>query len=368
MGGKHAIRMGVSIVSVILVLPYFFFTPAQAAPQTTSGSCAQSGTGTWINNAFPVETSQFTVSYSATPGQTDMNGLVGFSVNAANSINGLVTAVRFGATGMIDVRNGNSFTADVAFSYSAGQQYQFQLLINPATKQYSVFVTPPGGTQVALATNYAFRSNQPAPMNLNNWGMYSKTGTETVCNMTIGISTTNATVTAPAITTQPASQTVVAGQTATFSVVATGTTPLSYQWQKNGTALSGVTLASYTTPATASTDNGSQFTVTVSNSAGSVTSSAATLTVNAATVAPTITTQPLSQTIIAGQTATFSVTASGTAPLSYQWRKNGTAITGATSSIYTTPAETTSDNGAQFIPCWSAIRQVASPAVPPPSP
>lgn len=278
---KSAIRVGVSTAVAVLVLPCLFFTSAQAAPQTASGSCVQSGTGVWINNAFPAENSQFAVSYSATPGQTDMNGLVGFSVNGANSISGLVAAVRFAASGMIDVRNGNSFTADVALSYSAGQQYQFQLLINPTTKQYSVFVTPPGGMQVALATNYAFRSNQPAPLNLNNWAMYSKNGTESVCNMTIGVSTSGATATAPAITTQPLSQTIIAGQTATFSITATGTAPLSYQWRKNGTAISGATSSNYTTPAETTSDNGAQFTVMISNSAGTVTSAAATLTVTA---------------------------------------------------------------------------------------
>ena len=151
---------------------------------------------------------------------------------------------------------------------------------------------------------------------------------------------------APSIITQPASQTVTAGQTATFSVSASGTAPLSYQWKKNGTAISGATSSSYTTPAETTSDSGAQFIVVVSNSAGSETSSGAILTVNAAP--PSITTQPTSQTITAGQTATFSVVASGTAPLSYQWQKNGTAITGATSSSYTTPAETTSDSGAQF--------------------
>jgi hypothetical protein len=85
------------------------------------------------------------------------------------------------------------------------------------------------------------------------------------------------------ITTQPASQTVMAGQTATFSVTATGTAPLSYQWQKNGAAISGASSASYATPATTTADNGAQFTVVVNNSAGSINSSAATLTVNAAT-------------------------------------------------------------------------------------
>ena len=140
----------------------------------------------------------------------------------------------------------------------------------------------------------------------------------------------------------------MAGQTASFSVAASGTAPLSYQWKKNGAAISGATSTSYTTPTATSSDNGAQFTVLVSNAAGSVTSNAATLTVNAAPVAPSISTQPSSQTVTAGQTASFSVAAAGTAPLSYQWNKDGTAISGATSSSYTTPATTNSDNGAQF--------------------
>src|SRR6266566_275866 len=116
---------------------------------------------------------------------------------------------------------------------------------------------------------------------------------------------------APSITTQPASQTVTAGQTATFTVVATGTAPLSYRWMKGGTTIPGATSAIYTTPATTSADNGSQFTVVISNTAGSVTSNAATLTVSAAAVAPSITTQPASQTVTVGQTATFTVVATG---------------------------------------------------------
>jgi hypothetical protein len=93
-------------------------------------------------------------------------------------------------------------------------------------------------------------------------------------------------VTAPSITTQPGSQTVNVGQTATFSVTATGTAPLSYQWQKGGVAISGATSASYTTPATQASDSGTTFTVTVTNAAGSVSSSAATLTVTATTAVP----------------------------------------------------------------------------------
>jgi hypothetical protein len=160
--------------------------------------------------------------------------------------------------------------------------------------------------------------------------------------------TVTAAAVAPTITTQPVNQTVTAGQTATFGVVAGGTAPLSYQWQKNGVNIAGATLASYTTPVTATTDSGSTFDVVVSNTAGSVTSNTATLTVNAAVVAPTITTQPVSQTVTAGQTATFGVVAGGTAPLSYQWQKNGANIAGATLASYTTPVTATTDSGSTF--------------------
>lgn len=84
---------------------------------------------------------------------------------------------------------------------------------------------------------------------------------------------------APTISTQPANQSVMEGATATFSVTAAGTAPLTYQWKKGATAITGATTSSYTTPATVAGDNGASFTVTISNSAGSVTSNAATLTV-----------------------------------------------------------------------------------------
>jgi len=89
---------------------------------------------------------------------------------------------------------------------------------------------------------------------------------------------------APYINTQPANQTVTAGQTATFSVVAAGTPPLNYQWQKNGADINGATASSYTTPVTTAANSGEMFRVVVSNSAGNVTSNSATLTVNPGTV------------------------------------------------------------------------------------
>jgi hypothetical protein len=87
--------------------------------------------------------------------------------------------------------------------------------------------------------------------------------------------------TPPSIATPPTTATVTAGETATFSVVAKGTAPLSYKWQKNNAAIAGANSATYITPPTTAADNGSQFRVAVSNSAGGVISNAATLTVNA---------------------------------------------------------------------------------------
>ena len=152
----------------------------------------------------------------------------------------------------------------------------------------------------------------------------------------------------PSITTSPTNQTVTAGQAATFTVVAAGTAPLSYQWQKNGVNIAGATATSYTTPVTTTSNSGSTFAVVVSNTVGTVTSAAATLTVNPAPVGPSITTSPTNQTVTAGQTATFTVVAAGTAPLSYQWQKNGVNIAGATATSYATPVTTTSDNGSTF--------------------
>jgi len=91
-------------------------------------------------------------------------------------------------------------------------------------------------------------------------------------------------ITAPSISTQPQSQSVMVGQTATFTAAASGTAPLTFQWQKN---MANITMnansATYTTPAAQAGDDGAMFRVIVSNSAGSATSNAATLSVTSTT-------------------------------------------------------------------------------------
>jgi hypothetical protein len=175
-------------------------------------------------------------------------------------------------------------------------------------------------------------------------------------------SDTSSGVTAPSIASQPASVTVDAGAAASFTVSATGGGTLAYQWRKGGTAISGATSATYSIAATTSSDAGS-YDVVVSNSAGSVTSSAATLTVNAANAAPAILTQPAAQSVAAGASVTLTVSASGSGTLAYQWRKGGTAISGATASSYTIASVAATDAGTYDVVVSNANGSVTSNSV-----
>ena len=153
-----------------------------------------------------------------------------------------------------------------------------------------------------------------------------------------------AVATAPAITAQPPPQAVVAGTDATFTVVATGTAPLVYQWTKGGTTLPGATDATLTLTAVAVTAAGSYY-VVVSNSAGNTLSNAAVLIVSAASGAPAISLQPQGQAIAVGQPASFTLTATGNPAPTFQWRKDGAPISGATAPTFGLASVQTSDAG-----------------------
>ena len=156
----------------------------------------------------------------------------------------------------------------------------------------------------------------------------------------------------PQITVHPSDRTVTEGQVTTFTVTATSSGAMTYQWKKDGvdvTGGTGATQSTYTTPVTTLADSGAQFTCVVLNATGSVESDPGTLTVNMAP--PTITGHPTNSTVNEGQTATFSVSATGSGTLTYQWKKNGTNVTGGsggTTSSYTTPVTYLADSGSQF--------------------
>ena len=159
--------------------------------------------------------------------------------------------------------------------------------------------------------------------------------------------------TAPAITQNPSSQTVVAGNTATLTATASGSPSPTVQWQvstNSGTSwsnISGATSTTYSFTAAAG-DNGKQYRAVFTNTAGSATSTAATLTVQ---YAPTVTTQPTSQTVLSGATVTFTAAASGNPTPTVKWQSNSGSgwsdIAGATSVTYSFTA-TAGDNGVQY--------------------
>ena len=135
---------------------------------------------------------------------------------------------------------------------------------------------------------------------------------------------------APVITVQPTSQSAMGGQSVTLSAAGTGWPSVSLQWFKNGVAITGANRATLTFATLQFSDAGT-YVLVATNSAGTTTSSSVTITV---TGTPAITVPPVSQRTAIGGTASFSVTATGVLPFTYQWQLNGVNIPGATSATY----------------------------------
>ncbi|MBS1807706.1 MAG: hypothetical protein JST84_05905 [Acidobacteria bacterium] len=183
-------------------------------------------------------------------------------------------------------------------------------------------------------------------------------GTQTSATATLTVNT------APTVTSHPANQSSTVGGSATFTAAANGTPAPSVQWQvsadggANFTNIPGATNTVLTVSSLAPSDNGKRYGAVFTNSCGTVTSNPATLTVSDAFE---IVTYPSSQTVCAGQSVTFSVTAKGP-NLGYQWRKNGSAIPGATNSSYTIPSATTNDAGSYAVAVTSGGNSITSSA------
>jgi photosystem II stability/assembly factor-like uncharacterized protein len=166
---------------------------------------------------------------------------------------------------------------------------------------------------------------------------------------------------APVFTAQPQSLSVVEGQTASFSAVATATPTPTVRWFREAasgpatqvgptcTGTAGQTSCTYTTSAATLGDSGARFFAIATNGTDNTTSAVATLTVTPAAVAPSIPSgQPADVAVTVGESATFSVNATGTAPLSYQWQRDGSDIMGANAASYTLANAQLADSGARF--------------------
>jgi hypothetical protein len=192
-------------------------------------------------------------------------------------------------------------------------------------------------------------------------GVYSVVVTNSFGSVTsVGASLTVNAAIAPVIPDHtPTDVVATLGDSAGFSVYySNGTNPFTYQWLKNGTPLPGATNAQLIIAATRYEDAG-KYSVIVTNAAGSATSHEATLTVNAPTPV-TITSHPESATVYEGENTSFRVYSSGSDPKTYQWRKNGTPIAGATTAYLNLSQVTLAEAGSYTVVITNAAGSVTS--------
>lgn len=167
---------------------------------------------------------------------------------------------------------------------------------------------------------------------------------------------------APVIQEQPMSTTAAVGDLVIFSVFAVGL-GLAFQWRRDGVNIDGATASTHEVPSATLQDNGAGFSVVVSNLGGTVVSAVAVLSIEGAAVAPQITTQPISRAVDDGDNVTFAVVASGTAPLAYQWWRNGSAVPGATLASWSFAAQLAHDGADIWVVVSNGAGEVESEVV-----
>ena len=144
------------------------------------GECL-TGSNVWQNTAISPQSGQFAVEFDATPNNANMDGITALSRGAGLNFDDYAILIRF-YEGRIDVRNGSQYAFDVEVLYTVGSSHHVRAQINVPDHTYSVWVTPPSGSEIEIATDYAFRTQQNTVASLDNWGVWSGQGSLEVCN------------------------------------------------------------------------------------------------------------------------------------------------------------------------------------------
>jgi hypothetical protein len=341
----------------------FTVTGSPAAPQsyTFAGSVppgmtfralGSSGAGTVSG---PINTSTVQLSGTPTTAGTYVISIIGwrgangtsdqhrasYTVTVTGSTNAAPTITTQPTSRTVAVGSPASFTTVVTGSPT------------PTLQWFKNSVAVPGATTELLTF---------ASAALADAGSYTLVATNSQGSVTSNAATltVNGGPVAPAITTQPASRTVATGSPVSFTAVATGTPTPTLQWFRNSVALPGAITATFTLASAALADAGS-YTLVATNSQGTATSNAATLTVTGVPISPpSLSAQPANIAQAVGTAASLSVVASGSP--TYQWRKNGANIPGATAATLSFASLAAADTASYDVVLTNAAGSVTSNA------
>ncbi|MEJ1971089.1 MAG: ExeM/NucH family extracellular endonuclease [Lacunisphaera sp.] len=359
-------------------------TPVPTVANLTLGSFTATGTpanpnagGRFSFTAWPTGGVNANDNYAAQPGVLNPGQYYSVTLTPqpgyALNLTGLTFTIQRSATGIrtYAVRSnagGDAFATNLPASISPANANLAVPANNVFFYAFDALATAQNGSTVTL-TGASFQNvTGPVTFRFYGWNAEASGGTFSIDNVVFTGNVVSASgPTPPSITTPPSSQTVTEGATVQFSVGASGTAPFTYQWRKGGAPLAdggivtGALTDTLTLTGVAQSDAGS-YDVVVTNAVNSATSAAASLTVNPTLVAPSITTQPTAQAAAVGGSAVFTVGASGTAPLAYQWRKGGVPLAdGGSISGSTSAALTISPVGAGDVGSYDVVVSNAAP-------
>ncbi len=151
-------------------------------PTPLPATCFNTNTTSWTSRSFTPQSGTFSYVFDATPSTNPQDGVMGLSSAAATAFNSNAVIARFNPSGNIDAYNGTLYQAQTAIPYQPGANYRFRMVVNMGAKTYSVYVTPPGGNELTIGTNYGFRSEQATTTSLSFFNSFNLSGSQTLCN------------------------------------------------------------------------------------------------------------------------------------------------------------------------------------------
>jgi Carbohydrate binding module (family 6) len=181
----------VSIVAVAIAA--YGDPPPVLAAKGDAASDELVSNSSFQNLSFAREAGSFTATFTATPNDAPIDGVIGLSSGAADAHSDLAVTVRFNASGGIDAYNGSAYAAATAIPYGAGVAYRFRLVVSVPARRYDAYVKAPGGAELVIGTGYAFRAEQAGVTGLDDGAIHSTSGAFNLKNF--GVSSTTLTST-----------------------------------------------------------------------------------------------------------------------------------------------------------------------------